>query len=455
MKQVVYGKFGEGDLFTLPAHQGGRQMALDLLDDQGQLRFSMGAALAEAWNKRLRPSELGLDLLVLATHVYAADTRISRALQSQDNWTREIELIVPVSAPAAWEAAKGTLTRLLNFLSGDLWTIVFRARPEEWEELATFEEEDEEENDEVPAPFTKVQLFSGGLDSLIGAIDNLAQGEVPLLISHAGDGATSNPQQACFDQLKEVYPDNDFDRLRFWLNVPASLFGARESENTTRGRSFLFFALGIFAGSGFGGPFVLETPENGLIALNVPLDLLRLGSLSTHTTHPYYMSLWNKMLQEVGIPGSIENPYWNQTKGEMAAGCRNRRLLRELIPVSLSCSSPAKARWQGRSAGHCGYCLPCLIRRASIKHANIPDATTYTLDDLNTDIKAGSARGKQIRSFQAAVERLNTSPGIARWLIHKSGPLPATAAELTELAGVYERGMQEIARLLRRTTTTG
>ncbi len=67
------------------------------------------------------------------------------------------------------------------------------------------------------------------------------------------------------------------------------------SENSTRGRSFLFFALGVFAGTGLGNGFVLRVPENGLIALNVPLDPLRLGS----EQHSYHASV---------LHGALERP---------------------------------------------------------------------------------------------------------------------------------------------------
>src|SRR5712664_2091842 len=92
-----------------------------------------------------------------------------------------------------------------------------------------------------------------------------------------------------------------------------------DAEKTTRGRSFLFLALGVLVGTGFAGPFTLRLPENGLIALNVPLDRLRLGSLSTRTTHPFYLARWNELLKLLGISGRLENPYWNKTKGEMVA----------------------------------------------------------------------------------------------------------------------------------------
>jgi hypothetical protein len=78
------------------------------------------------------------------------------------------------------------------------------------------------------------------------------------------------------------------------------------SEDTTRGRSFLFFSLGVAAGTALGRDFVLKVPENGLIALNVPLDRLRLGALSTRTTHPFYMTRWNDLLQALGVGGKVE-----------------------------------------------------------------------------------------------------------------------------------------------------
>ena len=62
----------------------------------------------------------------------------------------------------------------------------------------------------------------------------------------------------------------------------------------------------------------LLVPENGLIALNVPLDETRVGSFSTRTTHPFYLSLWNELLVGLGLNLSVKNPYWNKTKGEMA-----------------------------------------------------------------------------------------------------------------------------------------
>ncbi|MCA7990635.1 Qat anti-phage system QueC-like protein QatC [Burkholderia cepacia] len=227
------------------------------------------------------PSEIGIDLLVVAAHVHAADTRISRAEQSQDSWTREIRLVIPVSDPVRWTGAASTLTKTLNFLTGDRWTIGFRARPPRFAIIA-----EEAPPTLIAPPFDAVSLFSGGLDSLIGAIDLLEAGATPLLVSHFGEGATSDAQGKLFAALKRHYGKSLFERLRVGMTFVDGLVEDVGSENSTRGRSFLFFALGVFAGTGLGKAFTLRVPENGLIALNVPLDPLRLGSNSTRTTHP-------------------------------------------------------------------------------------------------------------------------------------------------------------------------
>lgn len=445
-RHVLIGRFGPLDKAKVAVASDERVTRLDLVAGKKRLDHGIGHALDDLKALGVFPSELGLDLLVFAAHVYAADTRISRATESQDTWTREIRLVVPVSEAARWTAASSLVTRLLGFLTGDRWTVSFRSRPTAFAAAVP-----KRPRPLSGPPFDGPSLFSGGLDSLLGAIDELESGGKPLLVSHAGEGATSDAQNNCFDGLKAHYKRRHFDRLRLWMNFPKTLVRGVAPENTTRGRSFLFIALGVFAGTGLDKPFMLRVPENGLIALNVPLDPLRLGSLSTRTTHPFYMAGWNELLETLGIPGRVGNPYWDRTKGEMVAGCANRKLLRKLVPSSLSCSSPTKGRWQGRGIEHCGYCLPCLIRRAALEAAlgcgN--DPTPYTVGDLKArPLDTLRSEGQQIRSFQLAIERLRSNPGLAKLLIHKPGPLSAEGARLDNLAGVYQRGMDEVAALL-------
>ena len=61
--------------------------------------------------------------------------------------------------------------------------------------------------------------------------------------------------------------------------------------------------------------------------------------------------------------------------------------------------------------------------------------------------------GKQIRSFQFAIERLRGRPDLAKLLIHKPGSLADEIPHLDQLADVYRRGLNEVAQLIDGVTT--
>src|SRR3546814_1030495 len=81
--------------------------------------FGIGHALDQLASLGLQPSEKGIDLVVLAALVNAGDTRVSRKLNAQDGWTREIDLYIPVSTSSAWTASTRSIESMLRFLSGD------------------------------------------------------------------------------------------------------------------------------------------------------------------------------------------------------------------------------------------------------------------------------------------------------------------------------------------------
>ena len=446
-RHVIIGCYGSNARGRFALGDSEFATSLDLTGGGPGLSWGIGSAIHDLARIMVHPSEIGVDMLVLATHVHAADTRISRTSESQDGWTREIRLIVPVADPDGWNAAAPIFMRLLNFLTGDRWTLGFRARPRRFAAVVP------RRLARLAGPaFDDLALFSGGLDSLVGAIDALEVGRVPLFVSHAGDAATSGAQSRIFAALKDHYRRRAFDRLRLWMGFPKGFISGSANEDTTRSRSFLFFALGAFAGSGLDRPVILKAPENGLIAVNVPLDPLRLGALSTRTTHPFYIARWNDALTTLGVNVRIENPYWDKTKGEMVSGCANGALLRRLTPFSLSCASPVKGRWQGIGTQHCGYCVPCLVRRAALLTGLRPDRdpTAYTVDDLTARaLNTRQSEGIQIRSMQLAIARLRARPALAYILIHKPGPLfDETPARQVALAEVYRRGLEEVGTLL-------
>lgn len=444
MKYAIYGHFGSADKPTTNLGDEVKIVMLDLLGIDGYLSHGIGKVIDDLAKMGVFPSQIGIELLILAAHVQAADTRISRATESQDSWTREISLVVPITSDVnKWERVSPILTRALDFLTGDLWDIQFRAS--NYGEALVKQQAPLETQ-----TFDSISLFSGGLDSLIGAIDLLEQKRNTLFVSHASDGATSAAQYKLYDDLKQRYENLNIERVRLWMSFSKDLVKDSQPEMTMRSRSFLFFALGVAAGTGSEHQFKLLVPENGLIALNVPLDPLRIGSHSTHTTHPFYMARWNELLVKLGINGELINPYWNKTKGEMVDACANKQLLSNLIPTSLSCSSPSKGRWSGKSSEHCGYCVPCIIRRAAIKASSLNDNTSYSLDNLQAQpLNTLIAEGKQIRSFQLATNRLRAKPELAKYLIYNAGPLLDLSSTIkASLSNVYTRGLLEVSQLL-------
>ena len=195
-----------------------------------------------------------------------------------------------------------------------------------------------------------------------------------------------------------------------------------------------------------GSLFILPLP---LISLNVPLDPLRIGAWSTRTTHPFYMARWQALFGQLGIAASLENPYRFRTKGEMLRDCGNPPLVRQHVAETISCSSIAKARWQGLPPGHCGFCVPCLVRRAAIMPAFRTDPTTYTIADLRAEPRnSRSPEGEHIRAFQMMARRLSQRPEVAGILVHKSGPLSDyTDEEIAQYADVFRRGIVEVSRV--------
>ncbi len=123
-------------------------------------------------------------------------------------------------------------------------------------------------------------------------------------------------------------------------------------------------------------------PENGWISLNVPLTRARTGSASTRTTHPHFLSLLTAACRAIGVTNPVINPYRLRTKGEMLADCSNPMLLARLTPASISCAHPETPRWRRQPQGNCGYCLPCLVRRAALARIGHDHGNNYAWDAL-------------------------------------------------------------------------
>jgi hypothetical protein len=142
------------------------------LDEPGRDGYPLHHNLARLPAAPGVPGQSVAAFLLAALGVWAADKFLPRGA-APDAWTRQITLHLPVSAD--WLPLADRMSRLLNFLTGDDWTLKLRqasldlglkgAWPHDWRPDG-------------------VMLFSGGLDSLVGAIDSLEAEERLLLVSH-------------------------------------------------------------------------------------------------------------------------------------------------------------------------------------------------------------------------------------------------------------------------------
>lgn len=375
-----------------------------------------------------------LDLFHLGVAVYCAD-RVDPRSSTADAWTRDISLTVPVDATVGWASAVDALTRALDFLTGDRWTLRLTPRDPPEESIAQLD----------LLPPDAVCLFSGGLDSLSGAIDLLDADQRVILVGHHENGQAPRRQTDLAEALAAKHGVGSVKLRQLFLAPSGPKRGQlrplpQSRENTTRGRSFLFLSAGFAVAAALGQSVPLFIPENGLIGINVPLTGSRPGSLSTRTTHPYFIHLMEEVRSAIGLTVELKNPYRLSTKGEMLASSKNRRLLRVLAPRSVSCAHPEAARWTKnprRPQGNCGYCYPCLIRRASLHHASLPGGS-YAYD-LKTDYKLIAETGKGA-SLRALLRSLS-SPARPTDVL-RTGPIPN--GEAPEFADVYARGREEL-----------
>lgn len=373
----------------------------------------------------IRPSEEVWDFNTIALSVASADNSVPRA-KSADGWTRQIDLTIHLCNPALWKTVKKDLEKTLRFLTGDFWHLTFKG-------IGV-----------IPSGSKKkgkcdcdcVSLLSGGIDSLVGAIDLVASDHKPIFISQIVQGEAETQK----DYAKRICPESLHFPWSHKIHLPGD-----EKEGSTRGRSIIFFAFAALAASAIDikndSPVKIYVPENGFISLNIPLNSGRIGSFSTKTTHPVYlkgiMDIWNT----VGIKCELIMPYQFKTKGEILTECQNQSLLKELVSRSVSCG---KYRVKPYKRRHCGRCLPCLVRRAAFKKWGKTDNTHrgYFAEQFERIAHGNPDDVGAAASACLRVERF----GIQKFI---SGSLSfSNHDDRKKYEGVISRGLKEIEALL-------
>lgn len=369
----------------------------------------------ELKRSKICPSELVLDFAIIALGVVAADKAVLRK-NSADGWTRKIELTLYVHQPKKWEQEKENLEWMLRFLSGDFWSLTLLKIPKS---LVPTQKYDLKSQD-------CICLLSGGMDSLVGAIDLHESGRNPLFVSQVVRGDAEHQRE-----YAAAIGKNNLCQWSNYVNKKGS------SENSTRTRSIVFFAFALLASCGIccdsNGRKEIYVPENGFISLNTPLDPLRKGSLSTKTTHPVYMDSLQKLWDNMGFGVDLVLPYKYMTKGEVLLGCKNQELMKEKIFGSTSCG-----KYQRHDLRHCGVCVPCIVRRAAFARAKLDDITErgYCIDE----IKHTNSRDVAAAMFAIGqAEKYGIESVVQGTLGFVSGEVRA------KYVGVVDRGIKEIA----------
>jgi hypothetical protein len=439
MTTHIFLRVGTGDASSAPAVSS-PDTCLELsLGRPGERADIHTTALQECARYGFIVPPACMDLLHLAQAVYCADLGVLRST-GHESWTRDLALHLPVMRRDLWEAVRPVAEDMLSFLSGDHWVLHLRDLAATSVQMPTVKKVVELGN----RP-NAVSLFSGGMDSFIGAIDRLESGEPTAFVGHHGAGTTNKAQQNVFPILEKHYPGLAI-LLPFFVQQPKSIGSA--TEKTTRSRSILFLALGTVVAAALGPSTPLLIPENGLISINRPLTYWRMGSCATRTTHPHFIGLFRRLLEGLGIGVDVQMPYRFHTKGEMARGVLGSEAFKSGWVKTISCSHPEVGRYRKKSPGqHCGYCVPCIIRRASLAAVGLDDPGHYLEDVLGADQTWATSRS-DLRCFHMAVEQFDEDSRRRHLFdVLETGPIPPGDAALH--ADVYRRGMVEVHNFLR------
>lgn len=339
------------------------------------------------------PTALETDLLILASAIFACDLAFKRG--QREEITRQIALTVPVVHRSLFESVRDQLTFALYRLSHDAWDLRFTQR---------------EGVPETPRKRTggatgKVLLFSGGLDSLAAAVRYGGAGEAIHLASHVtANRVVSGAQEDLTTYLDKEFP-GVFTRSAFrvsGISRPAKGFpfpSDRDREETQRTRSFLFLVLAALVARRRSLRDVVMIAENGQLAIHLPLTAGRISAFSTHTAHPEFVHVMGGLLSQIlDYEIRIENPFLYMTKGEVVEPVVTAH--RPALELAVSCWKASRVTGAER---HCGFCIPCLVRRIAVEVHGVHLAE-YKRDLLAEDVAAAPADDEGKRNLVELAE---------------------------------------------------
>ncbi len=324
-----------------------------------------------------------IDLIEIAAFVYAIDASVSRGgLVDQKmgaKWHRRFLVELPVRDLALWSNpdVQRDLEETLMFLSGDRFEFTFTqinsghlTEPSRYFDFG----------EESPWSPDTVMMFSGGLDSFAGALEEIVERRNKVaLISHFSAPMIAPVQCNLANAIKEAVGGEPLMHLPMRIQLK----DGTNIEGTHRSRSFLFAALGIVTATAFGKDGV-SFYENGVVSLNLPPVGNVLGARATRTTHPQTLDRFAGLFSRIfDKPLRVDNPFFWRTKTEVVSTIAKLGMSSQ-IAHTRSC---ADVRNQTKQYPHCGRCSQCIDRRFAMLAAGLKEFDPDV--DYRTDLMKG------------------------------------------------------------------
>ena len=335
---------------------------------------------------------LSRDLCEIAAYVYLADKAIPRG--RHENWIRNLSFVVAVRDCDRWEEVKPILTNAVGFLSGDNVEFRFVRKKGESETRPVVDQHPASPR----ADSDCVSLFSGGLDSLAGAVYLIQNGRRPLFASHHASPQLKVLQNKLMQAVGREF-DRSFEHLKYRVTSHKTSTSPpyKRKESSHRARSFMFlsFAAAAAAVRGLSDIYICE---NGVMSLNVPISEARKGSRSTRHAHPLFLRYFNELISALyGRKFSVRNSFAFWTKSEECKLLRSTKLLPQ-IKHTVTCWGYPNLTLRYKDSNHCGSCLPCIVRRISLIASGLEKYDDrYIFDIFNP---GNEATEKQLRNIE-------------------------------------------------------
>ena len=345
----------------------------DLADEgEASRRFWMDeASLSRTFSKAI-PARAA-DLLDVVGAIYAADRQSKRCFQGVATGQRRINIRLAVREPEPWSSPEliSKLRDLLSWISGDVWTIEFAKRKGVYDlnksEGFLFS---------LPLrPPVTVSLFSGGLDSLAGLArhaQSSPDGSRILVFAHTHH-RLAYQQRTQVRRIRAAcgreFPVAEGDVWHIAVPFGIDSSGRNQEEKGQRTRALVFLAMGVVT-TLQAQTDTLSIFENGIGALNLPLNATQLGTDNYRGVHPRTLSMAQGLFESVlGQLVQIKSPFLFTTKAEM---CRS------LLPAGLADVARETVSCDGYpqrtlNQPQCGCCTSCILRRQALFCSGLAD----------------------------------------------------------------------------------